>query len=463
MKTIAIIGGGFSGTVLTAQLARHSWRGPPVRITLIERRSSAGRGIAYGSPSPLHVLNVPAGRMGAFSGDEGGFLRWLRRDDPDIAGDTFVPRHRYGDYLETVLADALSHRSGNVSVDVVRDTAVQVSTTDDRAIVVTASGSRLDADYVVLALGNMPPRIPGALMSIEGDPRFVRDPWQPGALAGVPLDKPVITIGSGLTMVDIALALRDANHRGGIRAISRRGLLPRAHRDSPTPPPIMQPPRALDAWNGRASSLLSIVRTAARDAEREGLDWRDVVNALRAATPALWARLTPIERARFCRHAQAFWDSHRHRMATAVATAVESMVASGELDIVAGRIMAVESRGLDPFVVHVSLAAGEAATYRAGAVVVCTGPDTDFARMEEPLIAGLRADGHLAADPLALGILTDDQGALLRHDGVASRFLYTIGSARRASLWESTAVPELREQAAALAATLHRTITKSIS
>ncbi|HWY24061.1 MAG TPA: hypothetical protein VNX47_04035, partial [Nevskia sp.] len=54
-------------------------------------------------------------------------------------------------------------------------------------------------------------------------------------------------------------------------------------------------------------------------------------------------------------------------------------------------------------------------------------------------------------DALGLGLLTDAQGALLDRDGQASTWLYTLGPARKGQLWETTAVPEIRVQAQALA------------
>jgi len=62
MFDVAIIGGGFSGTALAVQLLRRA-RDRPLKLALIERRGEAGRGVAYNTVSPAHVLNVPAGRM----------------------------------------------------------------------------------------------------------------------------------------------------------------------------------------------------------------------------------------------------------------------------------------------------------------------------------------------------------------------------------------------------------------
>jgi uncharacterized NAD(P)/FAD-binding protein YdhS len=67
-RTIVIVGGGFSGTVLAVNLLRHI-TDVPTRIVLIEREAEVGCGVAYAARSFPYLLNVPAGRMSATSGD----------------------------------------------------------------------------------------------------------------------------------------------------------------------------------------------------------------------------------------------------------------------------------------------------------------------------------------------------------------------------------------------------------
>jgi cation diffusion facilitator CzcD-associated flavoprotein CzcO len=81
LRTIAIIGGGFCGTVLAAALLR---RPPlqPCRIVLIERREQVGRGVAYRRSRYRPLLNVPAGRMSADAGDPLQFARFAQPENP---------------------------------------------------------------------------------------------------------------------------------------------------------------------------------------------------------------------------------------------------------------------------------------------------------------------------------------------------------------------------------------------
>jgi uncharacterized NAD(P)/FAD-binding protein YdhS len=168
--------------------------------------------------------------------------------------------------------------------------------------------------------------------------------------------------------------------------------------------------------------------------------------------------MPPRERARFLRHVRSYWETHRHRMSTRIAEEINQLMARRELSVVAGRIDAVEP-GRESIAVHVRRR-GEAAAerYDAGAIVNCTGPDGDFARLGEPLVVSLRDAGVLVPDALGLGVATDADGALLSANGRSSSVLFTLGSPRRASAWESTAVPELRVQAEKLSRRLRESL-----
>jgi uncharacterized NAD(P)/FAD-binding protein YdhS len=102
--SIAIIGAGFTGAILAAHLLRRHT--VPFRLSMINRSGRLARGVAYGIRSSMHVLNVPAGRMSAFADDEEDFLRFVRDRVPGATAGSFVPRRRYGEYLEHVLLSA---------------------------------------------------------------------------------------------------------------------------------------------------------------------------------------------------------------------------------------------------------------------------------------------------------------------------------------------------------------------
>ena len=88
---------------------------------------------------------------------------------------------------------------------------------------------------------------------------------------------------------------------------------------------------------------------------------------------------------------------------------------------------------------------------RVGKVINCTGPDTDLARVADPLVQALRRDGLIRPDPLGLGLDTDDEGRLLDAEGRPSERMFLVGPLRKGLLWENTAVPELRLEARRMA------------
>ncbi|MFN3432504.1 MAG: FAD/NAD(P)-binding protein, partial [Candidatus Sericytochromatia bacterium] len=72
---IAILGGGFSGTMVAANLLRRA--SGPLTVAVVERREALGRGVAYSTTESCHLLNVPAGAMSAWPDEPGHFLDWL--------------------------------------------------------------------------------------------------------------------------------------------------------------------------------------------------------------------------------------------------------------------------------------------------------------------------------------------------------------------------------------------------
>ena len=209
-RQLAVIGGGASGTLQALHLKRAG-----ADVTLIERGATAGRGVAYGTTRPEHLLNVPARRMSAWADDPGHFSRWYA----DVAGATeedYAPRMVYGDYLTGQLAAE--------GIEAVRGEAADLA---DGAVLL-AGGGRIAADAVVLAPGNFPPATPRGIDTAALGGIWVDDPWT-GGLDGLGPKDVVFLLGTGLTMVDVALTLTATGFRGRMVALSRRGLAPRVH------------------------------------------------------------------------------------------------------------------------------------------------------------------------------------------------------------------------------------------
>ena len=452
MRTIAIIGAGFSGTTVALHLLRTA-PSSVGRVYLIERAERQIGGVAYQTPSASHTLNVPAGRMSAFEDDPDDFLRYVRVREPSLTGGSFVPRRLYGEYLAERLADA--RRVSALPLIRVAGEVVGIEHRSDTVSLTLDDGRRLDAADVVLAIGNYPPSDPPlADDALVESIRYTRDPWSGDALE-LDRDEDVLLIGTGLTMCDIALALRDRDHEGRIYAISRRGLLPQPHRVSAKPPPHLDPPETLAEWPDTALGMLRALREETREHARREVDWREVVTSIRHDTPALWQRLDVTERERFLRHLRPYWETHRHRSSPETAYGIESMIEEGRLELIAGRLARVAVDATRVEVTFARRGARRAAeTIRVGKVINCTGPDTDLSRVRHPLVVALRDGGLVRPDALGLGLESDEEGRLLSVDGTPSARLFLVGPLRKGRLWENTAVPELRVEAERMARTL---------
>ena len=327
-KSVAIVGAGFSGSLLAINTLRHA--GPTA--TLIERRAVFGRGTAYSAPHPSHLLNVRAGNMSALSDRPAHFAEWCTARGLGDGG-SFVQRQQYGEYLGELL-ERSSARAGDRLV-LVRDEAVSATVADDGVTVGLADGRSFDVDALVVAVGNLPPHAPPGLdpHALPGD-IYAPDPWDPATVDGLTADDTVMLIGTGLTMVDVALSLDAARFEGRIVALSRRGLLPRPH----------VPPGKAGDRNEKPTTVASALLAEVRD-RAESIGWRAAVDELRPFTQGLWLSASEDERGRFLRHLRPWWDVHRHRLAPAVAAKVAEMQASGRLDIVAGKPSAFHNRG----------------------------------------------------------------------------------------------------------------------
>ncbi len=446
---IAIVGAGFSGTMVATHLLREARS--PLRVVLIERAETAGVGIAYREQSDRHLLNVRAEGMSAFPDQPGHFLRWLadyRGDDALVNPSAFVPRRLYGQYLRDVLATAADQAQRDVRLEIVHGEVTGCTAGQARTTLRLASGSTIDADRVVLAIGNPGPADPPVDdRQFFSSPKYQSHAWSMQGLISLRRDDAVLLVGSGLTTLDWIASLAERGHRGAIHVVSRRGLLPRVHQPAARHVLGFDPAQA--APNVRA--LMRLIRAEVAHAIAGGGDWRSVMDALRPHGQTLWQRLPRPEQLRFLRHARTWWDIHRHRAAPRNLETVQRLIDQGQLQLLAARPVAFVERG-DAVDVHLRPRGRADIVIRSvQRVVNCTGPDSNYRRLNHPLLNTLREQGLASVDDIGLGLLTDASGRLLQRDGAPSPTLFTVGPPRKGELWETTAVPEIRQQAQALA------------
>jgi uncharacterized NAD(P)/FAD-binding protein YdhS len=461
-SAVAIIGGGASGTLLATQLLRRM-HPEGMRVVLVERRPRIGPGLAYSTPYPFHRLNVPAGQMGSFPRDPGHFLRWARRRDPDAKAGDFLPRSSYGSYLAEVLANAERRALAGAEIERCHDEALAVRAGEGtRALrVELASGPTLDADRLVLALGNPPPTVPGgAAADLLDSGRFHADPWDTGIAAAGAGDRSVLLIGTGLTMVDVALVLAEADRAVRICAVSRNGLLPRSHLAGG-----VSPEGAFELPPGRFTldELIAAVESEIASVEAAGGDWRSVIDSLRPVTNRIWQRLCDEDRERFVREVARHWEVRRHRMAPEVAGMLEELLSSGQLVIERGEITKIRAAAGGLLVSVRDPGTGEVSERPFDRAVNCTGPAQDLSRTPDPVIASLLEAGEVRPGPYRLGLDHDSRGAMITRGGEVSRLIFGIGPVRKGRLWETTAIPEIREQALELADLLTADLSRLVN
>jgi uncharacterized NAD(P)/FAD-binding protein YdhS len=422
---VVIVGGGFSGAMVAANLASRG-----IRSFLIEANGLAGQGAAYSTKAPAHLLNIRANNMGAWADDPGHFAA-----AEGIEPDSFAQRRRYGRYLRAILRQSIDKGL----VQLIDARAVEASQDATGWHIRLEDGGVVDSRALVLATGNQPPA--GLPFAQDAGDRLIDNPWGEAAQSAISdaasAREDVLIVGTSLTMVDTVLSLDEAGHRGAIVALSRRGKIPLAgglHDPAPVEwtelPPLKV--REFAKWLRNRARLV---------------DWRSAIDSLRPHSHRIWQSFSMEEKRRFLRFGRPWWDIHRHRIAPEVAAKVAKLVSERRLEIVAGRIVMVEPKNGGLAVTIRRRGKAKAEPPRLfGHIFNCTGPLADIRRTGEPLLRQLLDDGLVRPDELSIGFAVDERSRA----GPAER-LWALGTLTKGRYWEMIAVPDIREQAAAVA------------
>lgn len=440
---VAIIGGGAAGVLTAIGLLRGAQQ--PLRVLILEPSLPLGRGVAYATTYPEHLLNVPAGKMGGFPDKVEDFLDYLLdvQAFPGVDRDTlatqFVPRRHFADYLRHRLQQALEASPAQLEI---RAERVQALDPDAAGFQLTlASGQQLQARRVVLASGNALRPLPARGAGSLPDGKRV-EAWDFDAVHGIAANADVAIVGSGLSMADTVVSLVAAGHRGRIHVLSRHALLPLPHAKGPAADYDPEPLLTMDL----RQRLHALRQHAAQAAER-GIPWQNVMERIRPMGQALWQTLSFDDQRRFLRHVVRYWDVHRHRIAASVHTQLMELQQQGQLQLHRGRLETAFADGAciqltafdkrrHPFQLDVQY------------VINATGVEMRAQAMRNALLQQLLGSGIARPGPHGMGIDSAADGSLLDADGVVEPRVQVLGSLRIGCLWESLAIPELRAQAA---------------
>ena len=450
---IAIVGGGFSGIMTAVNLARLGKQ--PLRVTLVDGRPRTGRGVAYGTRRPEHLLNVAARNMSAFRDEPEHFLQWLRtRSEYEAVPEAelrerFIPRLVYGDYLRSLVQHHLQSAGGMTPVQTgfAVGEAVDIETAADGAVIHLADGDTVAADRVVLATGNEAPAALPGTDGLAGHPAWAGDPWQSWERRLPARGGNVVILGTGLSAVDVVITLRALGWMGGVHAVSRHGWFPHAHFRGIEYPEF--PPPGVDLAALGLEKLTALVRHHCGRLHERNANPAIIVDKLRPHTQRIWQRFTPEERLTFAREHAARWNVLRHRIAPELHAQITSAQLTGQLQVHAAGIEQVAAAGER---ITVRLHGGR--SLEGDLVINATGPASRLTAIRSTLLQNLLRRGLIAPDATDMGVRVDADHTVVTADGARSARLLALGPPLRGTLWETVAVPELRAQARRVAETL---------
>lgn len=455
---ICIVGGGASGTILLIHLMRCIQEN--CSIVVINKGYPQAKGVAYSTESFAHLLNVRAGKMSAIADDPSHFTRWLTAHCDtapytriDSLTDAFVPRLFYGQYLEETLQESLTNKPSTLHVEWIHDFAVDVSTTTPYQVFTSESGS-FTAKKICLCTGVEPTKklpVPG---SIPADPRIHVNGWT----KQIPLLKDthdILIVGTGLTMVDQVLSILETGFIGKIIALSRHGQLPMPHPEKKYDHRLseekLNPPRDLN-------ELFSLIKQRIKK-HPDPMIWQEpILEDLRPHSQKLWYSFSTTEKQRFLRHLQHHWSKLRHRIPYAAYHRIKSAHASGQLDLIAGKLHHVSIT--DAYIgVEIIQRNGQKRALRTERIFNCTGPVLDICQSSNDIIRNMALKGLIRSSASMLGPDASMEGFAINQQGFESSDICVLGPPMRGAIWEAVAIPEIRTAALAIAKTLQKQLS----
>lgn len=428
----------------------------PLELILIDNGGALNKGIAYHPYSRRQLLNVIAAKMSAYPGKPDHFLDWLcTRDgfedhDRSLVAQAFLPRYLYGEYLAHIWRGALATcRQKNISVSVLQDTVCDLDVTESGVSMHLAGGGVIQAGTCILATGNQLPGNPAIKdESFYKSPLYFQNPWDIESVTGIAGSLPVLIMGNGLTMVDTVTGLLENGFNGTILSVSPNGynILPQRHS-------LLRYTEISGELSGNIPlyDLVRLVHKHIKKVRSLGISAGPVIDAIRPFTQTIWGNFTMEEKRVFLSRFRHLWGVARHRVPLTVHDRIQQLRIDGKLVVIAGKIVDISESANSAIVEYYDKKAGVIRKTAVSRVINCTGPETDFSKLEHHLLNSLLRKGVITQDPFRLGIRTNTATfEVLSAEGKPQPVLLTLGGNLKGELWESTAVPELRVQAVAL-------------
>jgi uncharacterized NAD(P)/FAD-binding protein YdhS len=463
---LAIIGGGFSGISLSYHLFHLLSRtriNNLLELYLIEKELFA-QGPAYCTKSPSHILNVPAIAMSALYGEPHHFLAYAQSKDPSIKGSSFASRTFFAQYLRDILNQLKTKSNPQFFFHKLHREVVNIKRFNQAVLLYFKDGSTLEVDKAVIATGNYPPA-PFSL--IKGDIRYQNDPWDKSYPHLDNSSESICLIGTGLTMVDKVLELKDLNYKGTIYAISRRGLLPQPQNHDvncfefdyevdPLIPEYSNPYFDFKAYalpHEIPSTVLGVYRLLKSEIKRAnalGIDQSCVFNAFLLRFIDFWYVADKKEQRKFIKYLRPYWNIYAHKIPLSSYETVLSMIKEGVLVIKHGDVKTIEFKQKHALV-NYKTKTNDMYKLQVSRVINCSGPAVKPKDIEDKFLENLLSQGIIKTDSWGLLAATDELGRPIINEGETHDDIFILGSFKKGPLAATQPVPFIRLKAMNLA------------
>ena len=452
-SSIGIIGGGFSGCMLAQHLLEST---SEVNIIIFNKSTRIGPGVAYQPASNVLLLNVKAGKMSAFSTLPTNFVDWLIKENifplktREEITDSFVSRELYGYYLDHIWQNILQKHGARITK--VINEVITISHRIDTFTIETKT-KEYGVQYCVLATGNEKPRNPFLSdIAFISSQNYHQNPW------AIPVEKihntkPILIIGTGLTMVDTIQLLHKNLKNGIVYCISPHGFKILPHENSNI---LYDDILEKIQLSGRLADLLAQFNSAKKEIQKRKGSLDALINFFRPITGIIWHGFTPYEKNFFLEHLRHKWGVARHRLPPISFQKINKEIQDKKLNINAGKIKEIIENESGLNVRYFDNAKNKELSLTVSCVINCTGPEGDVSKMKNGLLLNLLKKGLIESGPSNLGVQVSVNDMQIKNTHNIKK-LYAIGNLLRGELWESTAVNELRSQTEKVAQEIIRT------
>jgi len=468
VRRVAIVGGGFSGTMVAAHLLQQARR--PLIITLFNNAYPVSRGVAYSSVRNEHLITLPVIHSSAYQDDSTHLARWLASQDASQSVDEhskrFISRQVYGTYMTAILHAAILTRPVYVDFSICDNMEI-IDLTNDHELVASDGSTFSGFDDVVLATGNeasidVPVRRYDPI-ALGKHPNWCNNPWEAWWMQLPPVesstDKDVVILGTGLTAVDVVLTLLHLGWKGSIHATSRNGLLPIPHFSKTTDgidgvDNTTFPGSQFDPLHVDIESLVNLFRADREIVRLHGGHPARLIDKISPHVITIWKHLSLADKQRFVQKYATQFKTLRQKVAPEIVQQLQRAANSGQLQV--HKVSLDEIRIQDSEksrMLHVIVQANELLICLKGDFVInCTGPCVRMSKTRSQLLRSLIKSGKIQIDDMDMGICVNAQFQVLPI--TTTHRIFAMGPLLRGQLWDSIAVYHLRTQATMLASSI---------